>query len=67
MTISDIENRILSRLDRMYDKVDDLCDRMVRQETNLNNHLESQEKKFNKTTIVISTIVGVIGLVAILK
>ncbi len=67
MTISDIENRILSRLDRVYDKVDDLCDRMARQETSLNNHLESQEKKFNKTTILISTIVGIIGLVAILK
>ena len=67
MMISDIENRILSRIDRMYDKVDDLCDRMVRQETNLNNHLEHQEKKFNKTTVIISTMVGIIGLVAILK
>jgi len=67
MTISDIENRILSRLDRVYDKVDDLCDRMVRQETKLDNHLESQEKKFNKTTVIISTMVGIIGLVAILK
>jgi len=65
--ISDIENRILSRLDRVSDKIDDLCDRMVRVETNLTNHLESQERKFNKTTIIISTMVGIIGLVAILK
>ncbi len=67
MMISDIEDRILSRLDRFGIKIDDLCDRMVRIETNLDNHLESQEKKFNKTTVLISTIVGIIGLVAILK
>jgi len=67
MMISDIEERILSRLDRFNDKIDDLCDRMVRVETNLTNHLESQERKFNKTTIVISTMVGIIGLVAVLK
>jgi len=67
MMISDIEERILSRLDRFNDKIDDLCDRMVRVETNLTNHLESQERKFNKTTIIISTMVAIIGLVAILK
>ncbi len=70
MTISDIEQRIFSKLDKLDDSLrgtDGLCNRMTKLETVLTNHLDSQERKFNKSTIVIGIVISVIGLVAIFK
>jgi len=67
MTISDIEQRILDKLDIEGSKIDDLCERMVRVETNLTNHLEAQERKFNKTTVLLSVVIGIIALMVAIK
>ncbi len=67
MPISDIEQRIFAKLDNFDSKLDDLCERMVRVETNLSNHLESQQRKFNRTTLVFGIIISVVGLVVAIK
>jgi len=69
---TDLEKRILDRLDKLQDAIsgdDGLCDRMVRVETNLNNHLETQRNRFNKTTVILSIVItavavglGIVGL-----
>jgi len=65
--ISDIENRILSKLDGFDVKIDDLCERIVRVETTVANHLEHQQQNFKRTTLVFGMILGVIGFVVALK
>jgi len=67
MTISDIEQRIFGKLDGFDSKIDDLCDRMTRMETQLENHLESQKRRFDKTTVILGIMIGVIALVVGLK
>jgi len=67
MAISDIEQRILDKLDNSGEKIDDLCDRMVRVETNLDNHLAAQERKFNKTTVIFGMVMSFIALMVIIK
>lgn len=47
----------------MYDKITDLCGRMIKVETNLENHLESQRTKFNKRMIALGIIVSIIAIV----
>jgi len=64
---TDMENRILLKLDAVDSKVDDLCGRMIRQETNLENHLESQRARFNKTTVILGIAVTLIAVVVGLK
>jgi len=63
-------NRVFEKLDRLDEAVrgdEGLCNRMTRIETQLGNHLESQRRKFDKTTIVIGIVIGVIALVVALK
>ncbi len=63
-------NRVFEKLDRLDEAVrgkEGLCNRMTRIETQLENHLESQKRKFDKTTIVIGIVIGVIALVVALK
>ena len=48
-------------------KLDDLCDRVARVETTMTNHLEHQQQKFNRTTVVIGIMIGAIGVVTALK
>ena len=63
-------NRVFEKLDRLDEAVrgeEGLCNRMTRIETQLGNHLESQKRKFDKTTIVIGIVIGVIALVVALK
>jgi len=67
MTITDIEQRIFDKLDSFDSKIDDLCERMVRVETNLTNHLEYQERKFNKTTVLLGVVIGIVALVVAIK
>ena len=67
MTISDIEQRILDKLDIEGTKIDDLCERMVRMETTVSNHLEHQQQKFNRTTVVFGLLIGAVGIMVALK
>ena len=67
MAFTDIEQRILDRLDSYDLKVDDLCDRVARVEGKITNHLEHQQAKFNKTTVMIGIMIGVVGLITALK
>jgi len=62
-----METRILLKLDALDSKIDDLCGRMIRVETNLANHLESQRTKFNKTTMVLGIVIAIVAIVAGLK
>ncbi len=62
--------RVFEKLDRLDEAIrgkEGLCNRMTRIETQLENHLESQKRKFDKTTIVIGIVIGVIALVVALK
>ena len=45
----------------------DVIERLTRVETNLTNHLESQTAKFNKTTVIISLVIGFLGVVVLFK
>ncbi len=67
MTISDIEQRILDKLDIEGTKIDDLCERMVRMETTVSNHLNHQQQKFNRTTVVFGLLIGAVGIMVALK
>ena len=62
-----MEHRILLKLDALDSKIDDLCGRMIRVETNLSNHLEAQRNKFNKTTVVLGIVIAIVAVVAGLK
>jgi len=61
------EDRMYMVLDEIRGDVKSLCERMTKVETELNIHLENQREKFNKTTVIMGIIVGVIGVVAALK
>jgi len=67
MPISDIEQRIFDKLDNFDSKLDDLCERMVRMETTVSNHLEHQRQKFNKTTVVFGLLIGAVGIMVAIK
>ena len=67
MAFTDIEQRILDRLDSFDLKINDLCDRTARVEEKITNHLEHQQQKFNKTTVIIGTMIGIVGLITALK
>ena len=67
MTISDIEQRILDKLDSSDSKIDDLCERMVRMETTVSNHLEHQRQKFNRTTVIFGLLISAVGIMVALK
>jgi len=45
----------------------DVIERLTRVEANLANHLASQERKFNKTTVIISIVIGFLGVVVLFK
>ena len=57
----------MTDIDRILFKLDDLCDRMARVEENLSNHLQNQERKFNKTTIILSIVVAIIAVTTALR
>lgn len=57
------KERLLTKTDKMYDKITDLCGRMIRVETNLKNHLESQKRKFDKRMVILGIIVAAIAVV----
>ena len=61
------KERLLLKTDKMYEKINDLCSRMVKVETNLENHLENQRTKFNKTTMVLGIVIAIVAVVAGLK
>lgn len=61
------EDRLWKVLDEIRNDVKDLCNRMVGVEVTLENHLESQKRKFDKTTVVLGIVVGVIALVVAIK
>ncbi len=67
MVISDIESRILNKLDTFDSKIDDLCERMVRIETTVSNHLEHQQQKFNRTTVIFGLLIASVGIMVALK
>ena len=67
MPISDIEQRILDKLDHFDNQLDDLCTRLTRVETTVTNHLDHQVQKFNRTTVLVSIAIGLIGVVAFFK
>ncbi len=67
MAFTDIEQRILDRLDIFDKKQDDLCERVARVEEKITNHLEHQQQKFNKTSVIIGVMIGVVGLITALK
>ncbi len=65
------KERLLSKIDKMYSKLDNLCGRMIKVEVSLENHLESQRTKFNRTTVILSIVIAgiavVVGVMASLK
>ena len=71
METDDILKRIFVNLDKMYVKVDDLCNRTTATETKLSNYLEVQiknmERRDRNSKIAFSVIGVVFGVYAILK
>ena len=65
------EDRLWAVLDEIRNDVKDLCVRTAVIETDLENHLESQRTKFNKTTVILSIVIAAVavgvGIVAGLK
>jgi uncharacterized membrane protein YjjP (DUF1212 family) len=61
LTLSEIENRILNKLDKMDDKIDDLCHRVTKQEVRYNTHIENEIQRNDFRFKVLTLMVGVIG------
>ena len=61
------EKRLWHILDEIRDDVKDLCIRTAVIETDLENHLESQKRKFDKRMIVVGIAVAIIAVVVSLK
>jgi len=57
------EDRLWAVLDEIREDVKDLCIRTAVIEADLENHLESQRTKFNKTTAVLGIAVAIIAVV----
>ena len=61
------ENRLWVILDEIRNDVKDLCIRTAVIEADLENHLESQKRKFDKRMIVVGIAVAIIAVVVSLK
>ena len=61
------EVRLWAVLDDIRNDVKDICVRMAVVETDLENHLESQKRKFDKRMIVVGIAVAIIAVVVSLK
>jgi len=44
----DVEERIFIKLDKMEEKIDDLCNRITKQEVEFEEHLSSRERESNR-------------------
>ncbi len=61
------DNRLWVILDEIRSDVKDLCIRTAVIETDLENHLETQKRKFDKRMIVVGIAVAIIAVVVSLK
>ena len=61
------EDRLWAILDEIRNDVKDLCIRTAVIETDLENHLEGQKRKFDKRMIVMGVIIGAIAIFVGLK
>lgn len=61
------EERLWAVLDEIRNDVKDLCIRTAVIETDLENHLEGQKRKFDKRMIVLGIIIAIVAIVAGLK
>ena len=76
--LTDIEKRLIDRIDRFESKMDITCNTISKIDKelalikqSLNNHLTTTEKnvkaRFNKVTIILGIVVGITGVVAVFK
>lgn len=56
-----IVDRILTKLDGIDSKIDDLCDRMTKTEVTLTSHLEISKEKAERKEKIFYAILAVIG------
>lgn len=56
-----IIDRLFTKLDHIDEKIDDLCERMTKQETSYNLHIESEKSKFERKEKIFYCILGLIG------
>jgi hypothetical protein len=67
----DVEERIFEKLDKIEDRITDLCLRLSALEVNHQNHIDDLEKKHNsrmkRRDGVIAMIGGVLGVVELLR
>ena len=61
------EGRLWNVLDEIRNDVKDLCIRTAVIETDLENHLEAQKRKFDKRMILLGIIVAIVAVVVGLK
>jgi len=61
------ENRLWNVLDEIRNDVKDLCIRTAVIETDLENHLESQKRKFDKRMIIVGIVIAIMAVVIGLK
>ena len=69
----DVEARIFDKLDKIEENLSDLCDRMTRQETEFEAHIERMERSHDRKLknrdfmiIVFGSIIGLIELINVL-
>tara|TARA_Y100000296_G_C5116958_1_gene228270 strand:+ start:212 stop:436 length:225 start_codon:yes stop_codon:yes gene_type:complete len=62
--------RIMTRIDQLDEKIDDLCDRMTKTEISISNHLthvtqdaEKKEKKFYVVIAALGTVFASVTLI----
>jgi len=45
----------------------EVIERLTRVETKLENHLEGQKRKFDKTTLILSIVIGIVAVFVAVK
>lgn len=58
-----IIDRLFVKLDNIDSKIDDLCERMTKQETKYDLHIEGEKSKFERKEKIFYVILGLIGSV----
>ena len=61
------ESRLWNVLDEIRNDVKDLCIRTAVIETDLENHLEAQKRKFDKRMIIVGVVIAIMAVVVGLK
>ena len=62
MSFTDLEQRILDRMDKLEDKLDKTCNTVTKMNERVNNHLDNIEKKQRNKDRKFYAIIAIMGI-----